>query len=160
LIPIAGKTVTFSLNGATLSAVTNGFGIALVKTTAPATTGTYLVTVTFAGDATYAPASTPASLRITKPVPVLTYAGSTNAGPGASITLSATLRTTGGVAIVGRTLTFTLNGVNLTATTNGSGVASVQTKAPARNGVYPIGVAFAGDTTYAAASAVASLKVR
>jgi hypothetical protein len=64
------------------------------------------------------------------------------------------------VAIVGRTLTFTLNGVNLTATTNGSGVASVQTKAPARNGVYLIGVAFAGDTTYAAASAVASLKVR
>ena len=98
-------------------------------------------------------------LTVTKPVPVLTYTGSTAASPGASVTLSATLTTTAAMAIARKTVTFTLNGSTMSATTNKSGVASIKTKAPTTTGSYPIGVAFAGDTTYAAASTSATLTV-
>jgi Bacterial Ig-like domain (group 3) len=94
-------------------------------------------------------------------VSVLAYTGPTSVAPGASITLSATLTTGSGTAIAEQTVTFTLtlNGVTLTATTNGSGVASVVTTAPTTVGSYPITVAFAGNTTYAAAATSATLKV-
>ena len=159
LTPVAGKTVTFTLNGATKTATTNSLGIALVNITAPATTGTYPLTFGFAGDSRYAAAPTSATLTVTKPVPVLSYTGPTNATHGASITLSATLKTSAGAAIANRTITFTLNGATLTATTNSSGVASVKTTAPVKPGKYTINVAFAGDATYAAASASVAIRV-
>src|SRR5450759_5303671 len=90
----------------------------------------------------------------------LTYTGSTAAAPGASLTLRATLKTSAGVAIAGQTVTFTLNGVTRSAKTSRSGLASVVTKAPTALGTYPIKIAFAGDTTHAAASTTASFRVR
>jgi Ice-binding-like len=90
----------------------------------------------------------------------LTYTGSTVAAPGASITLRATLKTSAGAAIAGKTVTFTLHGVTRSAKTNSSGVASVVTTAPTALGSYPIKIAFAGDTTHPRASTSASLRVR
>jgi Ice-binding-like len=90
----------------------------------------------------------------------LTYTGPTVAAPGASITLRATLRTSAGKAIAGRTVTFTLHGVTLSAKTNSSGVASVVTTAPTALGAYRIRIAFKGDTTRPAASTTATLSVR
>ena len=90
----------------------------------------------------------------------LTYTGSTAAAPGATITLRATLKTSAGVAIAGQTVTFTLNGVTRSAKTSSSGLASVVAKAPTALGTYPIKIAFAGNTTRAAASTSASLRVR
>lgn len=86
--------------------------------------------------------------------------GSTKAAGGAPITLSATLKTRSGTAISGETVTFTLNGVTLMATTNASGVASVQTPAPDAHGSYPITVTFAGDATYSPSSTRATLRVK
>ena len=160
LTALAGRIVTFSLNGTTLSATTNGFGTASVKTTAPASAGTYPIAVAFAGDATYAPASASATLKVAQPVPVLTYTGATNAKRGAPITLSAWLHVGLLAPVAGRTVTFTLNGTTLSATTNGFGIASVKTTAPASAGMYPISITFTGDTTYAAASVSATLRVR
>ena len=90
----------------------------------------------------------------------LTYTGSTIAAPGASITLRATLRTTAGKAIVGRTVTFTLHGVTVSAKTNSTGVASALTTAPTPTGAYRIRITFKGDTTHPAVSASATLSVR
>jgi hypothetical protein len=64
------------------------------------------------------------------------------------------------VAIAGQTVTFTLNGVTRSAKTSSSGLAAVVTKAPTTLGTYPIKIAFAGNTTRAAASTTASLRVR
>ena len=89
----------------------------------------------------------------------LTYTGGTVAVPGASITLSATLRTSAGKAIARKTVTFTLNGATRSAKTNSSGVASVVMTAPAATGIYPIKITFAGNTTNARASTSASLRV-
>ena len=90
----------------------------------------------------------------------LTYTGSTTAAPGASITLKVTLKTSAGKAIAGKTVTFTLHGVTLSAKTNSSGVASVVTKAPTPTGAYRIKITFKGDTTHPAASTSATLSVR
>ena len=160
-VAIAGKTVTFTLNSGTLSATTNSSGVASVKTKAPTATGSYPITVTFAGDATYAAASASATLAV-QIATKLTYKGTTRATTGASITLSATLKTaSGATAIPGETVTLTLNGgAPQSETTDGSGVASWTTTAPATAGKYPIAIVFAGDATYAAASASATLTVR
>jgi hypothetical protein len=117
--------------------------------------------VAFAGDETYGAASASATLSVVQPVPVLTYTGATNAKAGVPITLSAWLHVGFLMPLAGRTVTFTLKGTNLSATTNGLGIASVKTTAPAPTAVttYPITATFAGDTAYVSASAAASLQV-
>ena len=90
----------------------------------------------------------------------ITYAGPTTAAPGALIPLSATLKTGSGAAMAGRTLSFTLNGIILNATTDSLGAASVKMIAPANAGSYPVDVALTGDTTYTAAAISATLTVR
>ncbi len=90
---------------------------------------------------------------------VLTYTGATSARPGGRVALSATLKTTGGTGISGRSVSFTLAGTTYTATTSGTGKASVSTKAPTITGSYPITVTFAGDATYQAATKSATLLV-
>jgi hypothetical protein len=96
----------------------------------------------------------------TPPKTKLTYTGTTVAAPGHSITLKATLKTSAGKAVAGKTVTFTLHGVTLSAKTNSSGVASVVTKAPTPTGAYRIRITFKGDTTHPAASTSATLSVR
>jgi hypothetical protein len=167
-VGVARKNITFTLDGTTYRATTNRSGVATVllilgtlvrKTVAPGTVGSYPIDVSFAGDATYAAASTSAVLTVrigTK----LAFTGATTARAGATITLSATLKTKAKVAIAGRTVTFTLNGVTVSASTNSSGVASVVATAPSNAGTYPITIAFAGDATYAATSTSATIKVR
>jgi hypothetical protein len=91
--------------------------------------------------------------------PKLTYTGPTTAVPGSKVTLSATLKTSKGVAIVGATVTFRLNGVTYTATTRSSGIASAVTTAAMTPGSYGITVAFAGDSSHARASTAATLHV-
>ena len=100
------------------------------------------------------------TLTVGRPVPVLSYTGPTAAAPGAALTLSATLKTASGAALSGRAVTFTFNGASLNATTNRSGIASVKTKAPATAGTFPIGIAFAGDATNAAATGSGSVAVQ
>ena len=95
---------------------------------------------------------------MTQLVPVITYTGPTAAASGAAITLKATLKGAG-KALPGRTVTFTLDGVSTSVTTNASGIATLATTAPTTAGSYPITVAFAGDSAYAAASKLATLTV-
>ena len=156
---VSGKTVTFTLNGATLTATTNKTGIASVKTKAPAAGGTYPIGVAFAGDATYAAASTSANLAV-QVATKLTYTGPTKAARGASITLSATLKTASGTVIAGQTVAITLNGITQSVVTNASGVASWLTTAPTTAGKYTVTVTFAGTSTNLASSTSASLTIR
>ena len=154
---LSGRTVSFTLNGTTKSATTNGSGVAGVTFTAPSA-GDYTISVAFAGGTTYAASSTSATLAV-RIVTKLTYTGPTTASRSSRITLSATLRTSGGTAIAGRTVSFKLGSTTSTVTTNSSGVASVTRTAPSSAATYTITITFAGDTTYAASSASPTLKV-
>jgi subtilisin family serine protease len=155
---ISGKVLTFTLAGTTYPATTNSNGVASVGVTSPATTGSHTISVTFAGDATYATSSASATLTV-KSGTVLIYTGTTSAAKGASITLSATLKTTAGAAIQGASVTFTLNRKTYTATTNSFGVATVSQTAPTKAGTYSVSVKYAGSAEYAASSTTGSLRV-
>ena len=62
--PLSKRTVTFTLNGNTYTGTTNKFGVASVRTKAPAATGPYPIAIAFAGDARYGPSSTTATLTV------------------------------------------------------------------------------------------------
>jgi hypothetical protein len=64
--PVSGRTVTFTVNKATFTGTTSAQGVVTVVAKAPAKTGNYLVDVRFAGDAAYRPASSSATLTVTK----------------------------------------------------------------------------------------------
>jgi len=159
-VGISGRTISFVLNGVTKTATTNGSGVASVGSTAPATGGGYPIAVTFAGDGTYAAASTSATLTVTaaKKASTLRYTGNLQVRHGTSLVLKARLTASTGVRISGDTVTFVFNGVTLTAITDGTGLASVTVTAPAR-GTYTVTASFAGDATYAPASTSASINV-
>jgi hypothetical protein len=157
---IVGASISFTVNGQMKPATTNASGVASVTSTAPATAGTYAISVAFAGDASFNSASASKNLVVSKPVPIITYTGTTSAARGAPITLQASLRTSSGVGIAGATLSFTLAGVTHTVLTDASGLASFAATAPTSVGTFTIAVKFAGDSTYAATSVNGSLKVQ
>jgi len=143
--------VTFSGTPAAFTVVNDN----QITTTVPAGATNGVIAVT--GATTTGTSAT--SFTVTLPTTTLQYTGPTAAGPGAPITLSATLKTSGGTALSGKTVNFTLNGSTFPATTNASGVASAATSAPSAVGSYGVGISFAGDGVNAASSTSATLKV-
>ena len=157
-VAVVGRSVSFTLNGTTVSATTNSTGVASIAQAAPLVTGSFPIAVAFAGDASYGPSSATSTLKVVNPTPVVKYTGPTSAKRGASVTLSATLKTSGGTALAGRTLSFTFNNATSSAVTNSSGVAAVVRTVPSKTGNLTVAVKFAGDSSYAAASANGTLK--
>ena len=156
---IAGSTVFLTFNGATYALKSSSTGVVSIATTAPTSTGSFAVTATLASDPAYANASATGTLSVALPTATLAYTGPTTATHATSITMSATLKTSAGAAIVGRTISFTLNKVTYTGVTDTTGTAKATATAPATAGNYTIAVKFAGDTSYATGSKNATLKV-
>jgi len=103
--------------------------------------------------------STSATLKVAKVATSVKYGGPTSMAHGATVTLSATLKTSAGVALAGQSVTFTLGGVTSTAITDASGVARVTRAAPATKGAYKVTVSFAGNVSYGASSSSSNIKV-
>ena len=153
-----GATVTFTASAASGSTFIGWSGQAdLSSSTCSGTTNpctavlgnSAALTVTFNGVAGTTFAVSPASGA---------YGGSTGS-------IAATLtRTSGGTAVSGKTISFTVNGGSIgTATTNGSGVATLSSASLSgiNAGTYPTGIAasFAGDSGFQASSGTNSLTV-
>jgi hypothetical protein len=159
--PIAGDSVSFTLNGSSVGTVTtDSNGIATlsgVATTEGVGTDAGAVVASFAGDANFvAAANATGDL-------VVSQAGTTlgsvsGAAPfGGPATLNATLTSTATNAVVsGQTVTFSLNGkVVGTASTNTGGVASltgVATSAALGTDAGAVVASFTGSPDYAASS--------
>jgi MBG domain (YGX type)/Bacterial Ig-like domain (group 3)/Regulator of chromosome condensation (RCC1) repeat/Bacterial Ig-like domain (group 2) len=157
---LRGMDIVFGLNGETSHATTDRNGVASVSVAAPSAVDTYQIGVAFGGNATYGATSTGAWLTVAKIVSVLTYTGPTSAAPGAWITLSARLSDPSGQGIAGMPVLFTINGSTVAQVgTDKNGTATYRVRAPSA-GSYRIGVSFAGNATYAAASTQATLTVR
>ncbi len=148
--PIAGKLVTFTLNGAeTCSGTTNAMGVASCSITPNEAAGTYSLVADFAADTKYDSTSTSVSFVVTKEQTATTYTGPT--GPilnGSTVTLSGVLKEDGVTPIAGRTLTLKLGTQSCTALTNGSGVASCTVTAAQPLGPGTAQAIFAGDAYY------------
>jgi len=82
--PIPGKTVTFTLGSQSVTATTDGSGIATASLTLTQPSGSYTVIASFAGDTDCLPSSDSDPFTIEKETVVITYTGDTyviTAGP-------------------------------------------------------------------------------
>src|ERR1035438_6508714 len=118
--------------------------------------------MSFAGATGYTSASTSATLTVSKEIVALSYTGATLLGTGIAQPVSALLKDMHGVALVGKTVTFTVGTTAVSVATNASGVASTSitlSGSSATNGPGQLQVAFAGDANYNAASATIPVEI-
>ncbi|HXY28526.1 MAG TPA: hypothetical protein VEH82_09635, partial [Acidimicrobiales bacterium] len=166
---IAGQSVTLTLNGAqSCTATTNGSGQATCTVTPSETTGTYPVTGSFGGAA--ATGTSPQLLSakgsntvvITGAPTTITYTGATTATNGQSLTVSATLAS-GSTLPSGQQLTFTLgtgkSAQSCTATTVNGAASCTISSVNQVAGTLTVTVTYGGNTTYAASSTTAGVKI-
>jgi len=168
---IPNETVTFTLNGTTLTptATTNSSGVATL--TGVATTdgvGMYpgVVGATFAGDSNYTTSNGTGDLTVTPANVTFASVAGTGTVASGTATLTATLTSAvTGAPISGVTVSFTLGTTTDMATTDANGVASVTgvtiPTADDSAGSYPgaVAVAFAGNTDFNMGTATGTLTV-
>jgi uncharacterized repeat protein (TIGR01451 family) len=166
--PIAGKSVTLTLNGSeTCTATTDATGAASCQITPGEAAGTYTLAASFAGDADFLASIGSANFTVTREETALSYTGDTSAANGQPMTLSGLLTTDDpapNTVLGGKLVTFRLgtggSAQSCSATTNGTGAASCTIASVSQaTGSVPIVAAFAGDAFYSAASASASVDV-
>ncbi|GAA1993706.1 Ig-like domain-containing protein [Catenulispora subtropica] len=158
--PIAGASVTFTLNGAeTCTGTTAANGSVSCSLTPGEAAGSYPLAASYAGSATDDPAGATGTFVVTREETTIVYTGSAHAANGRPYTLSGSLKEDGATPIAGRTVTFTLgsgaSAQSCTGTTDASGDASCTL--PSVNqpnaATVPATAVFAGDAYYVPASA-------
>ena len=165
--PLGGKSVTFRVNGVVVGiGVTISSGKATFNYTVPATLtvgNNYPITAAYAGDAS-ATASAGSGTLTVNPALTAVYVTAVSGSVGQTRTLKATLkRMPGGVALSGKTLSFSVDGTPVgTAVTNSSGLASLNYAiAPGTSGGnHPLTISFAGDSANTASSGTGTLTVK
>ncbi|MCX6360357.1 MAG: hypothetical protein NT029_11135 [Armatimonadetes bacterium] len=164
--PLAGKAVTFLLNGSAIGSWnTNASGVASAPTTVPSslTPGAKPLAADFGGDALNRPAGATATLSVLKADTTVSVPAASGV-IGASTALAATLkRATDASPLVGRPLTFSVDGTTVgSATTAAGGAASMAYTVPAGSGPgsRALGALFGGDASHNGSSGSGALQVR
>jgi hypothetical protein len=160
--PVAGKTVSFSLDGSSVgSSTTDSSGLATATFTVPGPSRQAALTESFAGDPDHGGSSTTVPFTIeTKPT-TLTNTGATSGELGDQATLSAHLADDDGTPVSGKDVDFALDGHSVgVGTTDDQGNASVQTTLSGSPRTAQLTETFAdGDDTYGGTSTSASFVV-
>jgi hypothetical protein len=159
--PVAGKTITFKLNGTeTCTGVTNTSGVASCSITPLETPGTYTLAESFAGDTSYLASSASVPFTVNKENSLTTYTGVTTSDYHDAFVASATLKDKDDNSIIlsGKTVVFVLGAGTGTETcsavTNSAAVASCTlTPIEAAGSSYTLSATFAGDTFVLGSSA-------
>ncbi|WP_458404264.1 right-handed parallel beta-helix repeat-containing protein [Methanobrevibacter sp.] len=156
---IAKQSITVSIDGKNLTALTNDEGTATVKTDlAP---GTYDADIIFEGSDNYAKSSANATVKIIENRLATTI---TAANPSVYLKTIVSgskyqiILKSNGSALDKKTVSITFNGKTYTATTNANGIATVTLKAAAI-GAKKATVKFAGDDEYRPVTKTATIKV-
>ncbi|HET9210780.1 MAG TPA: RHS repeat-associated core domain-containing protein, partial [Thermoanaerobaculia bacterium] len=139
----------FALGGQTITGTTDAQGIATVSLTPTGTPSATPLTVTFAGAGPYTGSSASLLFALRRDETALVYTGKPVVADGLSQPVSARLTDPdGGAPLAGKTITFTLGTVTVSATTGADGVAATTISLPASQptGQAVIQIAFAGDT--------------
>jgi hypothetical protein len=163
---LAGRTVTFALNGAeSCTGTTDANGSASCSLTPGEAAGAYPLTAGFAGDASDTPASATTGFTVTLEETTLAYTGPDRAANGRPLTVSGVLKEDGTAPISGRTVAFTLgsggSAQTCSGTTNAAGQVSctiATVSQPAPTTAVPVSAVFAGDPFYKPATATATLR--
>jgi len=143
--PVFTKTSTLTLTTGSSTPSSTSFTVEAFYDTNDKPTGNGILTV-----------SSISSTNLAVNTATGTYGGTTN--------LSATLTTSGGAGVSGKTITFSLNGFSVgTANTNSNGIAtlSIASLSGINVGTYPTGVSasFAGDAAYSTSKGANSLTI-
>lgn len=154
---LAGLPVKFSIDDVeigTANTGVNGSATVPYKIETPFALGAHTIKAEFAGTDNYIAITNTAVFTVVQGKTGLSQANQLGK-VGAAITLKATLtRTADKMALAGKTITFTVNGVVVgTADTDDTGVALFPTNVPdLPTGKYKLIVSFAGDASYVAAT--------
>ena len=151
--PITNTEIKYTLNGEEATGITNDEG----KVNVPVNIiGDVTLTTQFIGNEAYNPSEANKTFNVPKVKTTLTVSSMTKYY-GSSKKLSVTLKDENGNALVGETVTITINGKNYTGKTNSNGVASFAINNA--KGTYKVNVNYAGTTTYDAVSKDITVKV-
>ena len=140
---ISNQKVTLTINGKTLSAITNSNGIAKFNITNAAKT--YPVTLNFEGDDKYASSSKTLNLRVIAK-PIYTKMTIAQYGIFKGNCLNVYLKTADGKAIANQTLKITINGKTYTRITKKNGLAKL--KISLKSNIYSVTIKYAGKGNY------------
>ncbi|MDO5824633.1 Ig-like domain-containing protein, partial [Methanobrevibacter sp.] len=155
--PGSGKVIKFTINGKTYSAKTNNAGVASL-TLPYLKEGTYTVKYSFAGNTYYSASSASNKVYIIpSKTSKFTVKSGTTFGKGANSQFKVAL-TSGNVPLVKKTVTFTVNGVSYTKTTDSNGIVSLPISL--NLGKYTITYKFKGDSKSNAVSGSSSITVK
>ena len=166
---VAGRSVKFTLgngsSGQDCTGKTNTAGQASCTVDPVKQTGeSVTVTAAFAGDTTYAASKATATVKLKKDTK-LTYTGDTSISNGSAARLSAKLADTGGKAVSGRPVDFTLGSAQTcTGTTDAAGSASCTVDDVRQtlndDATVPVTASFAGDGAYNASKTASTVKLQ
>lgn len=166
LAPLAGKPLTIGFGTDTCTAPTNGAGVATCTFTPQQVPGPYLATASFAGDALYAPTtSPPVPFTLNKEQTTLSNLQPPFVANGLPATLSAVLTEDDPTPVVGRPVTLTLgSGIGAQSCTDPAtdAVGKAECTIPIVNqplGVTPLSASFAGDAYYLPSNATTNVIV-
>jgi Bacterial Ig-like domain (group 3) len=161
--PIAGKSVTLTLNGVeNCTATTDATGTASCQITPGEPAGTYPLVGSFAGDANFLASTGSANFVVAHEETALSYTGDTSAVNGQPMTLSGVLTTddpAAGTPLAGKVVTFTLGSggsaqsCNGTTSAAGSASCTIASVSQTPGAGVPVSADFAGDSFYRPASA-------
>jgi hypothetical protein len=159
--PVVGVMVSFTIGTQSCSGTTDAFGHASCPLTLTQAPGAYTVVASFAGDSGHRASSASSPFTIRREESGITYTGALTGDFNDPVTVSAQLAEDGTAPpLPGRTLTFTLNGVDsCSAVTDGGGNASCTITPSEPAGTYPLVVTFAGDSFYLPSTATVSFVV-
>jgi len=139
--------VTLSFGSVSCQATTNVNGVASCTVTVVDVPGSYTVTASFAGDVTYLASSGTGTITVAGKVSTRLVDNTTgNFLQGSTTTLSATLTTSAGAPLAGKTIYLTLGLSACHGLTNASGVASCTVTVPGPTGPTVSTATFLGDT--------------
>jgi len=159
--PLAGQTVSFAIGANSSSTVTDAGGAAAVDITLSGAAGARTLTATFNGAGYHltAAASKPFQVTLHAARLVLDTPTPTAGDVTDSVTAGATLTSSDGLALAGRTVVMTLNGQTRSLTTGATGHVSTSFTLQPPSGASQITAQFAGDTTYASSQVAAAFSV-
>jgi hypothetical protein len=147
---INNKPIHITLNNQACALNTDADGRVKVEINI-AKAGTYVASIAFLGDNSYASQYKVVNVAVEKQVAKLTTSKKTYKAKAKTKKLTATFKSSKGKAIKGKKITFKVKGKTYTAKTNSKGVATVKVKL-AKKGTYKVTAKFAGDNTYKAIS--------
>ncbi|MDO8806124.1 MAG: DUF2341 domain-containing protein [Elusimicrobiota bacterium] len=156
---IAGRNVDISFKGNTITAVTDGDGLASALFFASASSGTFSFSASFSGDDTYSSSVRVGTVTVTRrPINMLTY-NVTDVTANSTFTAKVQMKENDGDPVPGLGVSFDFGGAPAIGTADAFGMAEVIFTAPASSGVYAYNAVFYEDSLYVGTSSSGSVTV-